>query len=226
MVSFALDAKVTVGLRDRQQQTVTGVSLKDGVLIQRERDLAEQVYTIKGPPDADRVVVVQLPLRPGWTLTDPKTAEETNVGYRLSVPLKAGESREVAMTLERPLDQRFLLADADERRLAYLIDAQFVPESMKKELAALSVKKTDLATARHTLKSLRDEEREIVADQDRLRDNLAAVPGGSDLGRRYLRQLSEQEDRLEQLRSQRKSQTAAVEDAERSLRDFLTEMQG
>ena len=226
LVSFALDAKVTVDLRDRQQQTVTGVSLKDGVLIQHERDLAEQVYAIKGAPDADRVMLLQLPLRPGWTLTGPKIAEETGAGYRLSVPLKAGESCEVAVSFERPLDQRFLLADADERRLAYLIDAQFVPESMKKQLAALSVKKTGLTVARRRLKRLENEEREIVADQDRLRDNLAAVPGDSDLGRRYLRQLSGQEDRLEQLRSQRKSQTAAVEDAERSLRDFLTEMQG
>ncbi len=225
LISFAVDGKVTVETRDSQRQTVTGVSLADGIMTIRQRDRFSHTYKVQGASDAPRVVLLQEPRRYGWKLVEPtKGLEEVSDGYRLSLDLKAGESAEVTFVFERPLDQRVYLADSNEDTLAFYIEARYVPAEMKRELTILLELKIALADARRGLSKLESEESEIVRDQGRLRDNLAAVPADSDLGRRYLRQLSEQEDRLETLRAEAKGQRQAVEDAAEALREFVASM--
>ncbi len=225
LISFAVDGKVTVETRDSQRQTVTGVSLRDGIMTVSHRDRFSHTYKVIGASDAPRVVLLQEPRRQGWSLVEPgEGVEEVNEGYRLSLALEAGETREVSFVFERPLDQRIYLADASADTLAFYIGARFVPAEMKRELTVLLELKSVLADTQRGLSELEAEEQAIVTDQARLRENLAAVPADSDLGRRYLRQLSEQEDRLESLRAEAKARRQAVEDAAEALRAFIGQL--
>ncbi len=222
LVSFALDAKVSVDQREDRQQTITGLTLKDGVLTIQQKDRWSRIYAVRGAADAARVVLLQEPRRHGWSLLEPgQEVEETGEFYRYAVSLKPGESREVAFVFERPTRERVVLADIGEDQLAYLIDARFVPAEMKHKLSELLDLQCTLADAQRALAALEREESEIVKDQGRLRDNLGAVPSDSDLGRRYLRQLSDQEDRLDSLRSQAKAGEAALAKAKQAVRDYI-----
>lgn len=222
LVSFALDGKVTVETRDGQQQQVTGVTVKDGVMTLRRRERLSRTYSLRGAGDAGRLLLLQEPRRPGWTLVAPESGvEESGEGYRLALTLAAGETKSVTFVFERPLDERVFLADMNDARLAAYLEASYLPEEMKRELRRLAELKATLAAAQRTLARLESEESEIVSDQGRLRENLTAVPSQSDLGRRYLGQLSEQEDRLEALRGEARAAQAQVDEASEALRSFL-----
>ncbi len=222
LVSFALDGKVDVDIRNEQEDSITGVTLTDGVLTIRQKERWTRIYRVKGAPDAARVVLLQEPLKRGWTLLEPAAGvEETSEGYRYPLPLEAGETREVAFVFERSTGERLVLADLDEEMLGYLLDARFVPQETKQKLADLVALKAKVAEAERNLAALEREEAAIVTDQSRLRENLGAVPSDSDLGRRYLRQLSEQEDRLEALRASAKDGMTAVAAARQALRDYI-----
>ncbi len=222
LISFALDGKVEIDVRNDQEQTLTGVTLRDGILTIVSKTLWSRTYVIKGAADAPREVLLQEPLRRGWTLEQPQEGvEETSAGYRYLVSLQAGETKEVTFLFERPESERVVLNDIHSDYLAALIEAEFIPASMKAELAQLQSLKADLAQAERSLDATQYEQARIVDDQERLRQNLAAVPSDSDLGRRYLKQLSEQEDSLDSLRSAEADQRRAVVQARQALRDFI-----
>ena len=61
----------------------------------------------------------------------------------------------------------------------------------------------------------------ILQEQERLRDNLASVPSGSDLADRYLTKLAEQEDLIEQQLSRLDDLAAQRESRQQALRDFV-----
>lgn len=225
LISFALDAKVAIDLSNDQQQSITGVSLNDGILTIERKDQWRRIYTIKGAADAPRQILLQEPLRRGWNLLEPsKAVEETSAGYRYGFSLKAGETAEVSFLFERPQGERLVLDELDPDALAYLIDARFMPAELKPKLSQLKTLKSVVAAAERSLAALRQEEASIVGDQGRLRENLAAVPSDSDLGRRYLRQLSDQEDRLDSLRSSEKVGQAKVKEAREALRAYIASL--
>ena len=61
----------------------------------------------------------------------------------------------------------------------------------------------------------------ILAEQERLRDNLASVPAGSDLADRYLTKLAEQEDLIEAQLDRLDGLVAQRESRVQALRDFI-----
>ncbi|MBC7801883.1 MAG: hypothetical protein H7Z10_14790, partial [Gemmatimonadaceae bacterium] len=61
----------------------------------------------------------------------------------------------------------------------------------------------------------------IVADQDRVRQNLGAIPANSELARRYLAQLQQQETQLAALQSQTEAAQRLADEADAALKDFI-----
>src|SRR5690606_31275867 len=87
-----------------------------------------------------------------------------------------------------------------------------------RELAALREQVTESERA---LGEAQDARGAIVTDQGRVRENLAVVPEDSDLSRRYLDELSAQEDRLAELDREIASLRDALAAAERRIADYV-----
>ena len=66
---------------------------------------------------------------------------------------------------------------------------------------------------------------EIYQDQDRLRDNLQRVPRDSDLHRRYLAKMTQQEDALDQLAVATDGAQDALASAERALNEAIRDLE-
>jgi predicted RNase H-like nuclease (RuvC/YqgF family) len=67
-----------------------------------------------------------------------------------------------------------------------------------------------------------EKQREAVFnDQARLRENLARVPEGSDLSRRYLQKLSAQENELEAIETQRENARNNLEALRQKLEEYI-----
>ena len=71
------------------------------------------------------------------------------------------------------------------------------------------------------IQQLENERQEIVRDQSRLRDNLGRVGANTELGGRYIRQLTDQEDRLEAIARAVGEARAELERARRRLEEYI-----
>jgi hypothetical protein len=199
MLAFSLDQKVIVDSAQKFDKTVSKLAIANGVMSASSVDVEETTYTIKGAADELRNLVIEHPRRPGWTLTspDPKSAEMTDTQFRVPVNVKAGETVTLKIATEWPRDDRIGLVNlSTEDFLVYANNARLT----EAQRAAFG-KMAELKRAMDATDSVANEENaardRVFEEQNRIRQNIASAPAGSDLQRRYLRQMNELEDQAE-----------------------------
>src|ERR1700738_1443508 len=97
--------------------------------------------------------------------------------YRIPVTLAGNKQSIIAVTMERPLEETTrLLALADDR-LSVLVASNEIEPSVKKALGELASRRQALGRRNTELDKLKEQRRQLVEDEKRLRDNLAAVGG-------------------------------------------------
>lgn len=223
LVAYALDQAVTVDRQSSSDQTLIRATLADGVLRRQIRARQVTTYTIEGAPNRDATVLLDHP-RPGgdWQPAfDTAGAERTPDAWRLPVAVPAGETVTREIAFERGLLDTIAVADLDRERLVAWANARELPSAVRDALAAVAERMVQLETLEEAAKYSRESIRRIVDDQDRIRRNLASVPQGSDLHRRYVAELTAQEDELAALRATLERQEQAVTEARRNLADFI-----
>jgi hypothetical protein len=227
LVSFAVDQKVTVDRENLQTERITSARIADGILSVSVRERARARYTIEGAAGEPRTVLVEHPVRDGWRLVGPDSerdsdrVETTGEHYRVSADLEPGESAIVDVVEERPIHRRYELLDTSDDQLRYLFQGRGLPAELRQAMAEIAAQRAALGERQRTLQRLEGEIAAIMEDQARLRQNLHAVPGGSDLHQRYLARMGEQEDRLADLRDQVDDARTALETARDAHRDYV-----
>jgi hypothetical protein len=223
LVSFAVDQKVTVDRETLQTDRMTSARIADGVLSVSIRERARARYTIAGAAGEPRIVLIEHPVRDGWRLVGPdrERVETTGEHYRVSADLEAGASAVVDVIEERPIHRRYELLDTDDDQLRYLFQARGLPAELRQAMAEIAAQRAALSERQRDLQRLEGEIDTIMEDQARLRQNLHAVPGGSDLHQRYLARMGEQEDRIADLRRQVDDARNALEAARDAHRDYV-----
>jgi len=223
LASFAADLPVRVETTAAADTTITGGRAARGVLELVRRQRATTTYQVTTPADSGRTVLVEHPKRDGWTLVEPNPAlvATTPTHYRISQAVPAGRTWTLPVVLERPGTERVVLTDAPLTRLAALASEGGLSQPLRAALTRAGALRTELDRRTAVVEDLAKRQAAIVTDQDRLRRNLAAVPAGSELQRRYLTSMQKQETDLAALVMQSDAATRAVTEADTALKDFL-----
>lgn len=203
MVSFAADRKVEVTTEAGRDETVYRASLAEGVLRATSITRATTTYTIKGAEDAPRTVVIEHPRRPGWRFSSPALAEETPTHHRLRAELEAGGAVRIAATFERTETESIGLVEADTDTLVFWSGQIDDPQTAGK-LTDLAERRREIARAETQVAEIGREVEQASENQARIRENLAAVPGDSGLGQRYVSMLEDEENRIAELGERRR----------------------
>ena len=77
------------------------------------------------------------------------------------------------------------------------------------------------AAAEHALAEVSGQIDEVVTDQTRLKNLLPVVAAGSDLQKRYLAKLDQDETELDQLKATRATRQKARDEAKKAVEDFI-----
>ncbi len=199
MLGFALDQKVLIDKEDKAEKRISKATLANGIFKASIVDERTTVYTIKGAAKEDRKIVVEHPREAGWVLVtpDPKTAEMTDVAFRVPFEVKAGTTVKQTVTTQWPRDEEQQLVDIDiDTVLAYASNENLTPAQRAAftKMGEMKRKVQDLDTQIETEGEARDR---VFEDQGRIRENIKAVPAGSDLQSRYLREMGKLEDEAE-----------------------------
>ena len=219
ILSYAVDQKVTVEASDTRDDVVTGAKLANGTLEIQIVQRKTNSYSIKGAANEDRTVVIETP-RYNWELKsqDIDKVDATFNYLRLPVQVGAGKTEKLDVVWENTASNSISnLDDLNASDYAYYASAESkLPDNVRAAFARMGELRAALDVAENAIESLDQERDRIFAEQERIRANLASVPEGSDMQRRYLASLATQEDRLAAIateRAQREGERVAAKQA-------------
>lgn len=202
LVSYALDQKTRIDAAQESSSIFEQGSFSKGVFTAVSRAQQRYRYKIVGPAREDRKLVIEIPKLYGFALTAPETGvEENDRVWRLGATVGAGQVVEVAATAERPLRSSQAVSDLNDGQIAYYSGLDGADPALKAQFETLAGLRRTVADKAQEGEALASQVDALVEEQSRLRDNLAAIPKDSDLYRRYLKKLDDQETAIETLQA-------------------------
>jgi hypothetical protein len=205
LLSYAADqaVRVTSG-ENHDTRRVTQLTLAKGILKESITDVSELTYAVHNAAPEARMVILEHPARPGWTLdsTEPKPAETTTTAYRYRVATQPGETVSVHVAERHPVIQTWRLQNTSDEQLTLILRSANASPALLAKLEPVFAAKRAVFDLDQQLKAKQDQLRAITEDQKRLRDNLSALKGSAEertLAKRYTDELNQQEDQLASL---------------------------
>jgi hypothetical protein len=206
-VSYAVDlgVRVTAAAQDSGRR-VSRIRIASSVMTQSVEERASTLYTIRNDDATPRDVVVEHPVRAGWTLTSGvKPAESSATAHRFRVAVAPKSTATLTVGEMRPIDSQVAVSNISDDQIALILRGRNVAAGIEPQLRAVAAKSRELADVQRGIYDRQAEVRRIGEDQGRVRENLKALKGSDAekaLTERYTRQLSAQEDRLDALRKE------------------------
>lgn len=202
LITYAVDLAVE-GVRDIPVTAVsrTTLALRRSVLQISRLQCHSTRYTLKSKAKTARQVLVEHPHRAGHSLIEPKAPlERTADRYRFAVPLPPGETRVLTVTTE-VIEQSFLgLLKGDLNQLEYHTRGEEAPAAIREAIVSIVARRREILTMLGHLAEKQKVRQTIHEEQERIRQNLAALDSQTPLYRRYLEELDRQETQLTELR--------------------------
>ena len=226
LLPYALDEKVTIERDPAQSQRLASGTIANGAL--RSSLVVRQTvtYRVKGAKEPRKLIVVQRRLA-GWTWVkpDPKGIEVSEGNYRIPFQLAAsGETQSFEVAQEQTQQQELRLLDGTADQLGVYARATEFDAKTRDVLAKVLQLQQGVAEATRQLTQLDTERKSIFDEQGRVRENLAKVPAGSDLQKRYLATLEKQENDLDALAKKKAEAQKGVDTARESLRAYIGQL--
>jgi len=223
LVSYAMDLETEVAPESKgRPEQLTSVRLVKGTMLIEMKHARSQEYTVKNSGRRVKKVLIEYPLDPTWKLVAPKEpAEKTRDLYRFAVDAKPGEPTKLLVEEERIDRQQVALTNMDENAIQVFLSAKVVSEKVKAALAEVIKQKAAIQKVVRDRTLLEQQVNTIGQDQSRIRQNMDKLDRTSDLYKRYVKTLTDQEDKLESLRGQIKELTDQETNLRKTLDDYL-----
>jgi hypothetical protein len=227
LLSYAADQGILVDSKQKaENQRVTKIVIAHGAMTQTTQERQEWTYTMRNRDVAQRVLVIEHPARPGWKLSEDATPAESSASYhRFKVTLDPKKTTMLAVKEYRPLVNRYMLTNVTDDEIKLFLDQKMINPEVEKALRKISGQKNDIAVLDAMIAGRRTQVTSISEDQQRVRENLKALKGSAEekaLVERYVRELNEQEDRVQALRHEI-SETQQKRDAAQSTLNTMVE---
>lgn len=218
-VDLTLEVEPQTKIRDAE---FLSASMQRGIVTIKRRHHSEMIYNIKSTAQEDRVVLIEHPLRDGWELVEPEKADErTRSAYRFRVTVEAGKTAALKVVETRPISELVRITDRDIDQVRVLLQMPQVSPTLREALEAIVAMQTELATLAAQRAEKETRIREIEAEQERIRKNMAELDRASQLYRQYVDKFTEQEQEFEQLRGEIRDLRAAEDENRKAMQDFI-----
>lgn len=208
LISYAADlgARVTENV-ESQPQNVTHVRILRGVMFQMRELRQNTTYTVRDDDATPRVVLIEHPLRAGWSLAGdaPKPAETTSSVYRFRTELKPKQTEKLSVTETEPQENIYQLSNLTDDQIEFFVRDKEIDPKIEAALRKIIAQKNVVADLTAQIAAVENSRKKIFADQQRIRENLKALKGTAEekaLIERYTQQLANQENQLEGLEKQ------------------------
>ena len=227
LLSYAADlgVRVTAQTEDTPQR-VTRVHIAHGTMFQASELRQETTYTVRDDDTTPRVVLLEHPLRPGWSLADdgPKPAETASDVYRFRLNVAPKSTATLTVRESNPLEANFALTNLTDDQIKIFVQQKSITPEIEAAFRKILEQKNRVDDLNTQISGRDDEKQAIYDDQQRLRENLKALTGGAEeraLMQRYTQQLADQETRLDALKKESADLQAKQGEAQTDLNKMI-----
>ena len=225
LLSYAVDTGVTVDPSQASSRAVNAARIVEGVLEISRLHRYIRTYALKNKDTETRRLIVEHPYNPDRELVEPETAaEKTPEWYRFNLDLEAESRRDFVVREQRVERQSIALLERPVRTLLGYTESDAINDQVRAALQRAIEMKRQLDRLEREREQLVRERDGITEGQARLRNNIESVGRDSQLGKRYISKLAEQEDRLESLDAEIAQLDQRIEQQRRELADFVSSL--
>jgi hypothetical protein len=231
LLSYALDLGITIDSKGENVPTrITKVRIANGLVIQEVEERQNRTYTARNEDTEPRTLVLEHPARAGWTIGgDLKPAETTTAWHRFRVPIPAKTTATFTVEEVRPTSAQYQISTISDDQIALLVREKAITPAIEASLREVLKRKAEIARVADQISTRESEVSQISRDQDRVRENMKSLKGSGEerqLLQRYVKQLDEQENRLDVLRKELAGLTAQRQKAQDELSRFIESLGG
>ncbi|MBX6963602.1 DUF4139 domain-containing protein [Alcaligenes faecalis] len=223
LIYFAQDSKVQIREEQTDEYRLSKTRVTDGVARSEWTRFQNFRYEIKAPADEDRTVLIQLPRQDGWTFKSDAHDSDTAQEHRLKVKVAKGKTVTVTAQLSLQDQVELRLEEIDENMLLQW-RGNGEDSAQQAKMDKLIELRRQLSQAQQAQNQAVESLNDTVAEQERIRANLAAVSAQSTLGQRFSEQLAQQEDQIASQRKAVQEQRDAVQKARQAFEKGLAEL--
>jgi hypothetical protein len=230
LLSYATDLGMLVrAAGSASPQRYTRVAIAHGVMIRMGEEREKKIYTIRNEDAAPRALIIEHPLRMGWTLSkDTLRPEETTASaYRFRMAVGSKQSTTLEISESHPLQTTVELSNITDDQVAVLLKDGSINSEIEQALRKILDQKAQVAALNAEAETRGSTITSIYDDQQRLRENLKSLKGSAEekaLTQRYTQQLSNQENRLEKLRNEKEDFEKKSEAAQGQLEKMIEDL--
>jgi hypothetical protein len=214
LISYGIDLGVESECeRDSDDSEMLAVKLVKGTLYLKHKFVRSVSYTFRVTDAKARTLIVEQPYEKGWTLKAPaKYDERTDNLYRFKVKAEGKAPVKFIVTEEKSDLEEYAVVDLDrDTILAFLSTGSMeIPAEMREALKRVAAKRAEISELERRRGQAQGEIQSISGEQERIRRNMGQLDHGSDLYKRYLRKLDNQETYIETLRKRIEALQAQV----------------
>jgi hypothetical protein len=205
LLSYAADLGILVDTKQKpQNQHVTKIAIAHGVMTQTTQEREERTYLMRNRDSSPRILVIEHPARPGWKLTDDEKPAESSASYhRFKLTLEPHKTATLVVKEYQPLINRYVLTNVTDDEIKMFLDQKMINPEVEKALRDVVKQKDSVASMNGIIEDRKAQVSAISTDQQRVRENMKALKGSAEekaLVERYVREMNEQEDKVQALR--------------------------
>jgi hypothetical protein len=204
LISYAVDlgTRITEAFGSKQA-LVREIHAVRGIVTTKMAAEETRTYTIRNVDQKAKTLIIEHPLRQGYTLLSQKPASKTASNYRFEVPLDASETKEFPVAEERVFDQSITVSNLTPDVLASYIGNRELSAAGRQQLQKIADQKRLIAENDQALRDVQAQVSDLGNEENRIRQNiqtLISVREQQQLVQTYSRQLDTTEQKLVGLR--------------------------
>ena len=204
LISYAVDlgTRITEAFNTKSA-VVREIHANRGMMTVKSSVEETRTYTIRNVDRKDKTLILEHPLRQGYTLLNQKPSEKTAGAYRFEIALAADKSQEFAVNEERVFDNVYQVTSVTPDFLGAYIQSRTLSDAGRRQLQRIAEEKSQIAENDRALDDNRNQIRDLTSDEDRIRQNINSlnnVSSQQQLVQSYAKQLDAHEQQLAALR--------------------------
>jgi len=224
-IAYAVDLDVLAEVKPDANNSITRVRIIKGMLESSQKTVRTTTYNfVNKDTKRPRTIVVEHPKSPETLVEPKKPTTETDSMYRFETECKPGAKTQLKVVQETLQTYNVALLSTDWPALMRLSQQGVATKELIEAYKKAADLQAAVEAAQTRVANLKKEREEIERDQTRIRNNMGSVDRNSDLYKRYVAKLTEQETRVEALTGEQLAADQAVQDARAKLDQYVSSL--
>ena len=228
LLSYAADQAVHVTTESNKNSShVDEVTAAKGVLVLHRADVSEITYVIHNAAPVSRAIVLEHPVRFGYTLdSDPKPEETTPTVYRFRVHAAPGETVRLHVGAKHRGTTQYQLTNYSEDQLALIVRESGDSSNIQAALAPILDARRRVSDAQVAVDQTNATLNGLREDEERQRANITALQSADKSSRdRFVHDLNKTEDAITAAQTELTTRTTALNATKADLANRIEALQ-